>query len=113
MDVAQPLSLQSWAQASFYLRVEQTFSTSLLLKLAMLVGPHLLSRPMLASLKTYRPSDKAAGAFGTVDVWINNVGVGALKFFWDIPIEDHAKLGDVNLKGLIYGAHVALSLFRT
>lgn len=54
----------------------------------------------------------AAARFGTIDVWINNVGVGALGFFWDIPIEDHARVIDVNLKGLIYGAHAALSRFR-
>jgi short-subunit dehydrogenase len=51
--------------------------------------------------------------FGGVDVWINNVGIGALGFFWDIPIEDHARLVDVNLKGLIYGARAALRQFRT
>ena len=58
----------------------------------------------------------AAGAierFGRIDVWVNNVGIGALGLFWDIPIEDHARLIDVNLKGLIYGAHAALSHFRT
>ena len=59
-----------------------------------------------------RLSGAAVAQFGTVDVWINNVGVGALGFFWDIPIEDHSRLIDVNLKGLIYGAHAALSLFR-
>jgi len=50
--------------------------------------------------------------FGRVDVWVNNVGVGAIGYFWDIPIEDHARVVDVNLKGLIYGAHVALRQFR-
>lgn len=50
--------------------------------------------------------------FGRIDVWINNVGVGALGFFWDIPIEDHARLIDVNLKGLVFGAHAALRQFR-
>lgn len=59
-----------------------------------------------------RLKDQAIGMFGSVDVWINNVGVGALGFFWDIPIEDHAKLIDTNLKGLIYGAHAAMNLFR-
>ncbi|MBA1262744.1 SDR family NAD(P)-dependent oxidoreductase [Stutzerimonas stutzeri] len=54
----------------------------------------------------------AVERFGTIDVWINNVGVGALGFFWDIPIEDHARLIDVNLKGLIFGAHAALMRFR-
>lgn len=54
----------------------------------------------------------AAERFERIDVWINNVGVGALGFFWDIPIEDHARVVDVNLTGLIYGAHEALRRFR-
>lgn len=50
--------------------------------------------------------------FGRIDVWVNNVGIGALGLFWDIPLEDHARVIDVNLKCLIYGAHVALRQFR-
>lgn len=50
--------------------------------------------------------------FGAIDVWVNNVGVGAVGYFWDIPVEDHARVVDVNLKGLIYGAHAALRVFR-
>src|SRR5690606_11825621 len=49
---------------------------------------------------------------GRIDVWINNVGIGALGPFWDIPIEDHARVIDVNLKGLVYGAHAAIRQFR-
>lgn len=59
-----------------------------------------------------RLRDAAISQFGSIDVWVNNVGVGALGFFWDIPIEDHARLIDVNLKGLIFGAHAALEVFR-
>lgn len=55
----------------------------------------------------------AVAQFGRVDVWINNVGIGALGYFWDIPIEDHARVVDVNLKGLIFGAHAALKQFRS
>ena len=55
----------------------------------------------------------AVDRFGQLDVWINNVGVGALGLFWDIPAEDHARVVDVNLKGLIYGAHEALGRFRS
>ncbi len=55
----------------------------------------------------------ATDRFGRIDVWVNNVGIGALGLFWDIPIEDHARVIDVNLKGLIYGAHAALTHFRT
>ncbi|WP_238422799.1 SDR family oxidoreductase [Gordonia sp. 'Campus'] len=50
--------------------------------------------------------------FGAIDVWVNNVGVGTVGYFWDIPVEDHARIVDVNLKGLIYGAHAALRVFR-
>lgn len=53
----------------------------------------------------------AIARFGSIDVWVNNVGVGAIGYFWDIPIEDHSRLVDVNLKGLIYGAHAALRQF--
>nr|WP_314255903.1 SDR family NAD(P)-dependent oxidoreductase [uncultured Devosia sp.] len=56
--------------------------------------------------------DTAVQHYGRIDVWVNNVGVGALGLFWDIPIEDHARLIDVNLKGLLYGAHAALLEFK-
>lgn len=59
-----------------------------------------------------RLSTLSAEYFGRIDVWINNAGIGALGPFWDIPIEDHARIIDVNLKGLIYGAHEALRHFR-
>ncbi len=49
--------------------------------------------------------------FGAIDVWVNNVGIGALGLFWDIPLDDHARVVDVNLTGLINGAHVALRHF--
>ena len=51
----------------------------------------------------------AMDRFGRIDVWVNNVGIGAL---WEVPIEDHARVIDVNLKGLLYGAHAALRQFR-
>ena len=49
--------------------------------------------------------------FGHIDVWINNAAVGAMGLFWEIPIADHARLVDVDLKGMMYGAHVALRRF--
>jgi short-subunit dehydrogenase len=65
-----------------------------------------------------RPADMARLAtaaettFGRVDVWINNAGVGALGRFDETPIADHERIVDVNLKGVIYGSHVALRRFR-
>lgn len=54
----------------------------------------------------------AVERFGRIDVWINNAAVGAIGRFEDIPIEDHARVVDVNLKGVIYGSHAALRQFR-
>ncbi|MCC2971832.1 SDR family oxidoreductase [Massilia sp. IC2-476] len=50
--------------------------------------------------------------YGRVDVWINNAAVGAIGVFDAIPLEDHARIVDVNLKGVIYGSHVALRQFK-
>jgi short-subunit dehydrogenase len=59
-----------------------------------------------------RLRDAALQRFGRIDVWINNAGVGAIGVFDTIPIEDHARVVDVNLKGVIYGSHLALQQFR-
>lgn len=58
-----------------------------------------------------RLADAAVERFGGIDVWINNVGIGALGLFWEIPLDVHARIVDVNLNGLIYGAHTALRQF--
>jgi len=57
-------------------------------------------------------ADAALQRFGRIDVWINNAAVGAIGSFDNIPVEDHARVVDVNLKGVIYGSHVALQQFR-
>lgn len=50
--------------------------------------------------------------FGHIDVWINNAGVGVIGRFEDAPLEDYSRLIDVNLKGVVFGSHVALCQFR-
>lgn len=49
--------------------------------------------------------------FGGFDVWVNNVGIAALGYFWDVPVEHHARVVEVNLNGYVYGSHVALRHF--
>jgi short-subunit dehydrogenase len=49
--------------------------------------------------------------FGRIDVWMNIAGVGAIGRFWDVPVADYSRIVDVNLKGVIYGSHVALRRF--
>jgi short-subunit dehydrogenase len=60
-----------------------------------------------------RLTNAAVERFGHIDVWINNAGVGAIGPFEKIPVEDHSRLIDVNLKGVIYGCHAAMRQFRS
>lgn len=57
-------------------------------------------------------AEAAVVRFGRIDVWINNAGVGAIGRFEQIPVADHSRLIDINLKGVIYGSHAALHRFR-
>ena len=59
-----------------------------------------------------RLAEATIARFGRIDVWINNAGVGAIGNFENIPVEDHARVVDVNLKGVIYGSHAALRQFH-
>ncbi|CAM3974979.1 SDR family NAD(P)-dependent oxidoreductase [Bordetella bronchialis] len=59
-----------------------------------------------------RLADAAVSRFGAIDVWINNAGVLAIGRFEDIPVEDHARLVQTNVMGVIYGSHAAMRLFR-
>jgi short-subunit dehydrogenase len=59
-----------------------------------------------------RLADAALERFGQIDVWINNVGVGAIGPFDQTPIEAHRRVVEANLLGHIYGAHAVLPHFR-
>ncbi|HZY17434.1 MAG TPA: SDR family NAD(P)-dependent oxidoreductase [Ramlibacter sp.] len=59
-----------------------------------------------------RLAQAAVARFGRIDVWINNAAVGAIGRFEDIPVADHARVIDVNVKGVIHGSHVAMRQFR-
>ena len=75
-------------------------------------------QPLVVTTDVSRPEEveRLAGAaverFGSIDVWINNAAVAAIGRFEDIPVEDHARIVDVNLKGVLYGSHAALRQFR-
>ncbi|MGK7376866.1 SDR family NAD(P)-dependent oxidoreductase [Planococcus sp. 1R117A] len=56
--------------------------------------------------------EQALEAFGKIDVWINNAGIGAIGPFTDIPTEDLKRVIEVNVKGTINGSHFALRHFK-
>lgn len=56
--------------------------------------------------------DVALTQFGSIDIWINDAGVAALGPYCEVPYEDHAKVIDVNLKGLMNGTYLALRQFQ-
>lgn len=75
-------------------------------------------QPLVVPTDVSRPDqvERLAGAaverFGRIDVWVNDAAVAAIGRFEDIPVEDHARVVDVNLKGYLYGSHAALRQFR-
>lgn len=51
----------------------------------------------------------AVAAFGRVDIWINNAGLGhPMLRIWEMPAEMVHQVVDINLKGLIFGSQVAI-----
>lgn len=50
--------------------------------------------------------------FSVIDGWINNAGIASIGRFEDVPLEDHLRLLDVNLKGVVTGSYLALGQFR-
>jgi short-subunit dehydrogenase len=49
---------------------------------------------------------------GRIDVWINNVGTGAVGRFERTPIDVHRRVIEISLLGGVNGAHAALPHFR-
>ena len=49
---------------------------------------------------------------GSVDIWVNIAGIGALGEFSTIPIEVHDQIIRTNLMGYIHGAYAAMPYFK-
>jgi short-subunit dehydrogenase len=52
-----------------------------------------------------------AMAFGRIDVWVSNVGVGAVGRFEETPIEAHEQIIRANLIGHMNDAHAVMPIF--
>jgi len=60
-----------------------------------------------------RLAGAALTAFGRIDVWINNAGVGALGRFERVPLSVHEQLIATDLMGTLYGSYFAYRQFLT
>ena len=49
---------------------------------------------------------------GSIDIWINNAGVGAVGEFIKTPMDVHEQVIKTNLIGYMHGAYVALPYFK-
>lgn len=54
----------------------------------------------------------AVERFGGIDVWINNVGTGAVGAYDTTPMASHRRVIETNLIGHMHGAHAVLLHFR-
>lgn len=59
-----------------------------------------------------RLAESTVARFGGIDAWINNTAIGALGRFDEVPMEEHGRVADLDVKGVIYGSHAALRQFR-
>lgn len=55
--------------------------------------------------------DAAIDAFGGIDVWINNAGVGAVGWFEEVPLAAHRRVLETNLLGALHGTHAVIPHF--
>jgi short-subunit dehydrogenase len=58
-----------------------------------------------------RLAQEAVGFAGRIDVWVSNVGTGAVGAFHETPIEAHEQVIRANLIGHMNDAHAALPIF--
>jgi len=57
-------------------------------------------------------AEAAADFGGTIDVWINNAGIGSVGEFTQTPVTSHERVIETNLIGYVYGAHAVLPYFK-
>jgi short-subunit dehydrogenase len=55
---------------------------------------------------------QALKKFGRIDVWVNDAGIGVAGKFDEIPLEEHQRVIETNLIGVINGSYAAIRQFR-
>jgi short-subunit dehydrogenase len=57
-------------------------------------------------------AQRAVEAFGRIDTWVNNAGIGMYGRLWDMPMADKRRLFDVNFWGVVHGCKAAIRHLR-
>ena len=57
-------------------------------------------------------ADAGVAAFGRIDTWVNNAGVGFFTDITDNNIEDDKKLFETNFWGIVHGSRLAVGYLR-
>lgn len=57
-------------------------------------------------------AESAAAFGGSIDVWINNAGIGSVGEFTQTPVTAHQRVIETNLLGYLHGAHAVLPYFK-
>lgn len=88
--------------------------THMIEALAQEIGPHAIAVTTDISKEedVSRLIEAALTAFGRVDVWFNNAGLGALGSFTEIPLRDQLRMVETNLFGMMIGSRIALRHFK-
>ncbi|MDN7242117.1 SDR family NAD(P)-dependent oxidoreductase [Planococcus sp. N028] len=83
-------------------------------ELAIQIGPNALAVATDVSKEedVKHLFETTIGAFGAIDVWINNAAVGVIGPFTEVPIKDIRRAVEINVIGTIYGSHYALRHFK-
>jgi short-subunit dehydrogenase len=58
-------------------------------------------------------AQRAVEAFGHIDTWVNNAGVGMYGRLWEMPMADKRRLFDVNFWGVVNGCKAAVRHMRS
>lgn len=56
--------------------------------------------------------ETALAFYGSIDVWINNAGVGAVGEFEQTPLDVHEQVLRTNLLGPLYASHLLIPYFK-
>lgn len=57
-------------------------------------------------------AQRATDAFGTIDTWVNNAGIGMYGRIWEMAMADKRRLFDVNFWGVVNGCRSAVRHLR-